>query len=145
MMSNKMEQLLSIMIDNLHINNVVRTQLKRNSQRQALRKALVRAYTTWAPRHWEWVDYCFNEHFLTYRATPLLMRHMEDATPLDQVDLANIWAEQFTWFDDEMRQRHIAQLIPAVTNFLVYLAAELHSLREFQTNCDRCSFRTFKA
>ena len=135
-MSNKVGQLLRIMIDNLTINNIVHIQLKRNSQCLAFRGALTRAYATWAPHHWEWVDYSFNEYFLTHRAASRLIRYLEDTTWLDPAELAQLWAEQFMWFDEEMRQRHMAQLIPTATHFLSCLEAELRARPEFQPNFD---------
>ena len=136
MMSNKVGQIWGTMIDNLNINNIVYIQLKRNSQRKAFREVLTRAYATWAPHHWEWVDYSFNEYFLTHRVAPRLICCLADTTWPDPAELAEMWAEQFTWFDEDMRQRHMAKLISAVTNFLGCLKAELCTRPEFRSNFD---------
>jgi hypothetical protein len=127
MVSNSLEQLNKIMTVKSSLRQIRPKWLEQIVERQAFQAALTRAYATWASSNGEWIDYSFNEHFLTHRAAPLLIRHMKGATPLGEADLANIWAEQFTWFDSEMKQRHIAKLIPAITDFLFCMEAELHS------------------
>ena len=114
----KMSNRLSFRITN-------KVRLMKNSEWRLFQDALSRAFTTWAPQHWEWVDYLFNEHFLAHRAGPFLIACMKDGIQPNPIELANIWAEQLTWFDDEMRQRHIAKLTPAAAEFLRCLEAEL--------------------
>lgn len=125
-MSHKVGQLRGIIIDKLSI------QLRRNLRQRVFRGALTRTYATWAPHHWEWVEYCFNEHFVMHKIAPYLICCLEHTTRPELAELANTWAEQFTWFDEKMRQRHIARLIPAVSNFLTILEAELSVHPEFQ-------------
>jgi hypothetical protein len=96
-------------------------QWRQNPQQAAFREALTRAYTTWAAHHREWVDYSFNEFFLTHQVAPRLER----APQPDPAELAHLWAEQFTWFNEEMRQRHISNLIPAIANFLCCFEVEV--------------------
>jgi hypothetical protein len=57
--------------------------LMQNSEQRIFRNALVRAYAIWAPQNWEWVDYLFNEHFLTYRATNFLINYYLDNGTLE--------------------------------------------------------------
>ncbi|HXW00623.1 MAG TPA: hypothetical protein VEC93_19560 [Anaerolineae bacterium] len=95
-------------------------------------------YSIWAPQHWEWVDYSFNEYFLTHQVAPRLARCLKGATQPDPAELANMWAEQFIWFSEEMRQRHIAELIPAITNFLCCLEAEV-GVQSFVTDDKICA------
>lgn len=102
-------------------------RLINNFEQRLFRDALTRAFTAWAPQHWEWVDYLFNEHFLTHRVAPLLATCRQDGIQLDPVKLANIWAEQLTWFDDEMKQKHMAKIVPAATDFLLCFETELRS------------------
>jgi len=40
-------------------------------------------------------------------------------------ELARIWAEQFAWFNLEMKERHVAQLMPVAADFLRRLDREL--------------------
>jgi hypothetical protein len=127
-MSHKIGQLWGIMLVSLYL------RLKRNIQRRAFRVALVRAYTRWAPHHWEWVDYFFNEHFLTYRAGPYLIDCLADNTRPDPVELAALWAEQVRWCDEELRQRRIDRLVPVAVHFLACLETELGACPEFQPN-----------
>lgn len=115
-------------------------RLINNSEQQEFRDALTRAFATWAPQNWEWVDYLFNEHFLAHRVAPLLTTGQQAGTRLDSVKLAHIWAEQLAWFDDEMKQRHIAKLIPAAAEFLRCLRTELQMYSQFSDNSGNCVF-----
>ena len=99
--------------------------LSKNSEQRLFQDAIIRAYTTWAPKNWEWVESLFNEHFLTHRAAPFLIAYVKGGVELNPVELANVWAEQLTWFDEEMKQRHITTLVPPATEFLLCLEAEL--------------------
>jgi len=101
--------------------------LSKNSEQRLFQDAVIRAYTTWAPKNWEWVESLFNEHFLTHRAAPFLIAYVKDGVELNPVELANVWAEQLTWFDEEMKQRHITKLVPAARDLLLCLEAELPS------------------
>jgi hypothetical protein len=68
-----------------------------------------------------------NEHFLTQQVAPLLVCSLVESRQPDPVELAEAWTEQLSWFDEAMRQRHIAKLIPAISDFLSCLEAELHA------------------
>jgi hypothetical protein len=125
MMSNNMEQLNKIMTVKPSLRQIMPKWLKQVVERRTFQAALTRAFVTWAPSNWEWVDYSFNEYFLTHQVVPYLIHCRKEAIRPDPTELANLWAEQFTWFDQEMRQRHVVQLMPAVTNFLSFLEAEL--------------------
>jgi hypothetical protein len=88
-------------------------------------------YTTWAAHHWEWVDSLLNEHFLTQWAAALLACYVEESRQPDPIRLAEEWAEQLSWFDEKMRERHVVILIPPISDFLGCLEAELlaHPIR----------------
>jgi len=124
-MTTALKQQLKEISDRLSFRIPSKVQLMKNSEQRLFQDAVIRAYATWAPQNWEWVDYLFNEHFLTHRAVPFLVTYMKDGIQPDSVELANVWAQQFTWFDDEMKQRHVAKLIPAATEFLRCLEVEL--------------------
>ena len=119
-----------------HIKQIIPKWVKRISQRRLFQEALIRTYTTWAPHHWEWVDYSFNKHFVMNRAAPLLAGYLKDGLRPDPAELANAWAKQFTWFDEEMRQRHLAKLVPVATYFLRCLEAELLAQPEYRPSFD---------
>ena len=131
MISNKLEQLSETIMVNPSIRQIMPKWLEKVVQRRAFQTALSRAYAAWTPANWEWVDYSFNEHFLTHQVAPYVIRCLEEVTRPDPVQLAKMWAEQFTWFDEEMRQRHVARLIPAISDFLSCLEEVLraHSFR----------------
>jgi hypothetical protein len=99
--------------------------LERALQRRTVHAALIRTYAAWTPHHWEWVDSLLNEHFLTQQVAPLLACSLAESRQPDPVELAEAWAEQLSWFNEAMKQRHVAKLIPAISDFLGCLEAEL--------------------
>ena len=132
-MSNKVGQLLSIIVDNLNINNILRIQLKRNSQGQAFQAALTWAYLTCARHYYpKWTSYFMDEEFRTHGAALLLGCYLKNGAYPEPAELANIWADQMMWLSEEVRQRHIAELVPVASRFLLCLEAELHVRPEFQ-------------
>lgn len=130
MMRNSLEQHNEIMTVKPGLRQTMPKWLEQVIERRAFQAALTRAYTIWAPSNWEWVDYSFNEYFLTHQVVPYLIHCWKEAIQPDPTELANLWAEQFTWFDQEIRQRHMAHLMPAVDNFLLCLEAGLRVDRE---------------
>jgi hypothetical protein len=127
MMANKLNQLSEKMMAKSSLWQIMPAWLRKYSQRRTFQAALRHAYITWTASNWEWVDYSCNEHFLTYQAAPYLIQALEETTQPDPAQLANVWAEQFTWFDEAMRQRHVAALIPAIISFLSCLEQESSS------------------
>ena len=101
--------------------------LGRQYQRQALQQAIIRAYVPFARQYPEWVDYLFDRRFLIQQAFPLFARSLEEKVWPSPVELVDLWAEQFTWFNQAMKQRHSAQLTPVVADFLRQLKRELAS------------------
>lgn len=124
-MNSNIRQLWGTMIGKLPV------RCKQTLQQPTFQAALTRAYATWAVHHRVWVDYSFNEFFLMHRVAPRLERTPQP----DPAELADLWAEQFTWFSEEMRQRHISHLIPAVANFLCCLEVEVW-MQTFATDED---------
>jgi hypothetical protein len=126
MIANRLSPgLLKIIIDKLNVEGMRQIRRRRDARRQALAGAVGRAYAVWAPQNWEWVDSLFNEHFLAHRAVPVLTRYLDDSRQSAVVELANAWAEQLSWFDVELKRRHIANLTPVAAHFLRCLDAEL--------------------
>jgi len=142
-MTTALKQQLKEMSDRLSFGITSKIGLIKNSERQLFQDALTRAFTTWAPQNWEWVDYLFNEHFLTHRAAPFLVAYMKDGIQPDPAKLANVWAKQLAWFDDEMKQRHIAKLTPVAAEFLRCLEAELQSYPQFLNNTGEGVYHLF--
>jgi hypothetical protein len=94
-------------------------------QHQALRQAIARIYPTFARQYPEWVNYLFDEPFLNQRAFALLARYLEYKVVPTPFELVQVWAEQFAWFNLEMKERHVAQLMPIARDFLRRLNKEL--------------------
>lgn len=99
--------------------------LERAYQRQTLRQAIARIYPSFARQYPDWVDYFFDEHFLRQRAFPLLAAYMAYKAMPTPFEIARVWAEQFTWSNLEMKEQHVSQLMPVVSDFLRRLDKEL--------------------
>jgi hypothetical protein len=127
MMGNILQQLSEIMMVKPSLRQHMPKWLEQVVQRRAWRAALSRAYAAWISRHWEWVDYSFNEYFLTHQVAPYLIHCQEEGAQPNPAELAAMWAEQFTWFNQALRQRHIASLIPAISELLSCLETELRA------------------
>jgi hypothetical protein len=102
-----------------------RSWLGQQLQRRALRQAIDRVYVTFAEQNPAWVDYSFDKWFLTHQAVPLFTSALEHRTWPAPVELANLWAEQFSWLKDETRRRHKTELLPVAADFLNRLKLEL--------------------
>ena len=99
--------------------------LERVYQRRALRQAIAHTYPSFAQQYPEWVNYLFDERFLHQRAFHLLAHYLDYKAVPASFELARIWAEQFTWSNLEMKERHVAQLMPVASDFLHRLNKEL--------------------
>jgi hypothetical protein len=99
--------------------------LERAYQRQALRQAIARTYPSFAGQYPAWVNYLFDEQFLNQHAFALLARYLQYKAVPTPFELAQVWAEQFAWFNLETKERHVAQLMPVATDFLRQLNREL--------------------
>ncbi|MBE7555606.1 MAG: hypothetical protein HS126_31540 [Anaerolineales bacterium] len=101
------------------------TWFKRQIQRRSLNRAITRAYTSFARQYPDWVDYFFDEYFLRQRAFPVLAGYLEFKALPTSFELARGWAEQFAWPNLEMKERHLALLMPVAADFLRRLDREL--------------------
>jgi hypothetical protein len=101
--------------------------LGRQFQRWMLRRAIAQTFAAFAPQNRDWVDYAFDEWFLTQRAFSLFSHALEHHTWPTPVELARLWSEQFAWVNDETRARHTTALIPVAADFLSRLKLELAS------------------
>ncbi|MCL4295517.1 MAG: hypothetical protein KJ077_07310 [Anaerolineae bacterium] len=99
--------------------------LERTRQRRALHQAIARVYPSFARQYPDWVDYFFDEPFVRQRAFPLLVENLANKAIPTPITLARIWAEQFTWSNPEVKERHMAQLVPVAADFLRRLDQEL--------------------
>jgi hypothetical protein len=101
------------------------SELGRAYQRLALRQAIARSYPSFAATYPEWTDYLFDEHFLNQQAFPVLTRYLKYKVLPTPFELAQVWAEQLTWSNLEMKERHVAHLMPVATDFLCRLNKDL--------------------
>src|SRR5215207_1902573 len=113
----------------------LRAWLGRVPQQLAFQVALARAFTTFARHHPQWAALLFNEPFLIGPAAPLLARCLVREAPPDPAELVDAWAEQLG-SAGAARQQHIADAMPAATDFLRWLEAELRAQPEFQPLLD---------
>jgi hypothetical protein len=90
-----------------------------------LRQAIARIYPSFARQYPDWVDYLFDEHFLSQHGFHLLAAYIVYKAMPTPFELARVWAEQFAWFNLEMKERHVAQLMPVAADFLRRLDKEL--------------------
>lgn len=93
-------------------------RLRRVYQRRALHQAIARIYPTFARQYPEWVNYLFDEQFLHQLAFPVLASYLDYKVLPTPFELARAWAEQFAWSNLELKERHVSQLMPVVTDFL---------------------------
>lgn len=98
---------------------------RRQIRRRSLKRAITRAYASFAQQYPDWVDYFFDEYFLGQRAFPVLACYLEYKALPTSFELARVWAEQFAWSNLEMKERHVAQLMPVSADFLRRLNQEL--------------------
>lgn len=101
--------------------------LRSETQQRALRQALVRSYPAFAATYPEWTHYFFDEYFLSQRAFPILARYLQYKVVPTPFELAQVWAEQFSWSNLERKERHMARLMPVAADFLRRLDKELFS------------------
>lgn len=99
--------------------------LERVYQHRALHRVISHIYPAFARQYPEWAAYMFDEHFLHHLAFPVLARYLGYKVVPPPFELAQIWAEQFTWFNLEMKERHVSQLMPIANDFLRRLSKEL--------------------
>lgn len=99
--------------------------LERAYHRQALRGAIARVYPVFARQYPEWANYLFDPPFLHHRAFALLAYYQEHKVVPAPFELVRLWAEQFAWSNLEMKERHVAHLMPVAADFLRRLDKEL--------------------
>lgn len=109
----------------------IRAWLDREPQHIAFQIALTRVYTSFARRYPQWSTSLFDEQFLKKHATPSLAHFLTRTDPPDTAELVSAWADQMG-LQGETREKHIAKLLPATSDFFRWLGAELRQRSEFQ-------------
>ncbi|MBE7555294.1 MAG: hypothetical protein HS126_29950 [Anaerolineales bacterium] len=87
--------------------------------------ALKRAYTGFAGYYPQWAASLFDEHFLNYGATSLMVGYIRDGRLPQASPLALDWDAQLGPDSPAVRERRIAELTPVAADFLDWLTLEL--------------------
>ena len=93
-------------------------------QRRTLRRAVRRAYLTFARTYPNWVATLFDEHFINTHLLPLLHNAAHGGDKVTARQVAELWARQVSMLPS-LRQKHIARIVPVATHFLCMVADEL--------------------
>jgi len=109
----------------VNIKQTVQNRLVRKYRQRAFRQAVTRAYASFARQYPEWSASLLDEHFLTHNAAPLLLRVGQGLASSTAFALAHIWSQQLRWYDEETRQKLVAELTSIAADFLRLLEAEL--------------------
>ncbi len=86
-------------------------------------EAINRAYRAFARHNPAWEAALFDRHFLEHAAAEAL----DDPYGVEPLDLARAWADQFGT-SPEGKQRSVRRALPAATEFVRLLRAELAAL-----------------
>jgi len=100
---------------------------RRWMQALILRQAFRRAYVRFAESYPDYQAVFLNEHFLTHQVGPLLACYLDKGVLPVAFELVTAWGEQFVPPSEADYQRCMAKLLPAATDFLNWLEAELGS------------------
>jgi hypothetical protein len=98
--------------------------LVQSYQRRTLRRAVRRAFATFARTYPNWVATLFDEHFVHIHLLPLLQRAAETSEKVTPMQIAELWARQVSILPS-LRQKHSAHMLPAARDFLGMVADEL--------------------
>lgn len=98
--------------------------LVQSYQRRSLRRAVHKAYLSFARQYPNWVATLFDEHFVNTHLLPLLQNAADAGEKVTAVQAAEVWAKQVSMLPS-LRKRHISRILPAATHFLCLVADEL--------------------
>lgn len=90
---------------------------------QPLVCAIYSAHLIWGKRYPAWRDAFFDRHFLRIHVIPLLVERHGDLSMVQPETFAQKWVQQFA-IEECYRQRLVAELTPAVADFLSFVEAE---------------------
>jgi hypothetical protein len=108
----------------MHFERATVQWLVQRYQRRTLRRAVHKAYRTFARHHPQWVAALFDEYFVLTHLLPLLQDAASTGDKVTASQIAEMWARQVSMLPT-LRQQHIARIIPAATHFLCMVADEL--------------------
>jgi hypothetical protein len=123
----------------LSIRRALQAASARRAQRKALRGALAWAYTVSARDYYpKWASYLLDPEFQALGERHLRDCYLRGVACLNPAELAEFWADQMGFLTQEIRQRHVVELVPVASRFLRDLEAELCAQPEFRSNL-RCA------
>ncbi len=130
------EQTISTsVIGGLSIRRMVQAISARRVQRKALREALAWAYTVSARQYYpKWASYLLDPEFQALGESHLRDCYLRGVACLNPVQLGEFWADQIRWLDEDVKQRHVAELVAVAARFLRCLEAEMCVAGEFQAS-----------
>lgn len=105
-------------------NSFVTRGWTQRQQERRFTQAIQAVYARWAVRQRPWANAFFDEYFLLQRAPRLFAQYRLGNLSNEDSLLANQWAEQFR-FSAARKQQLVAELTPAVANFLYLLKVEV--------------------
>ncbi|HEX6387256.1 MAG TPA: hypothetical protein VF177_21530 [Anaerolineae bacterium] len=104
----------------LHFNQVYRQNQKQDQWQLAVHQA----YASFSQKYPQWSNALFDQHFLT---------NWQSTSFPTATKMAAAWDEQLGPATPVIRQRRIAELTPAATDFLNWLEAALQPAPQAQT------------
>jgi hypothetical protein len=136
-MNGNMEQVMRNMIGDLRFKGMRGLASNHTPRYRAFRTALTHAYTVCAHQYYpKWASYLLDEDFQARGARRLRACYLMGVACFQPADLAAFWADQMGWLSEEIKQRHITELIPVASRFLRCLETELCARPEFHPNLD---------
>jgi hypothetical protein len=136
-MNGNMKQVMGKMIGDLSSERGIRLAANRTPRYRAFRIALAYAYTVCARQYYpKWASYLLDEEFQARGARRLRACYLLGVACFQPADLAAFWADQMGSLGEEIKQRHITELIPVASRFLRCLETELCAHPEFHPNLD---------
>jgi hypothetical protein len=131
------EQTMGKILGDLNFKRGIRLGSNRSPRHRAFRVALTHAYTVCARHYYpKWASYLLDEQFQARGARRLHACYLMGVTCFQPADLAAFWADHMGWFSEEVKQRHIAELVPVASRFLRCLEAELCARPELHPSLD---------
>ncbi len=120
------DAVFSYLLEQSGLADRVRAVLKIDPQRKAFQAALARAYTAFKRQYPDWAEAFFDKTFLTREdVVAELAQLLTRRRAANPAAIAHAWGAYFAHNDPERRQELIAEITPAVANFLTWLEAEL--------------------
>ena len=138
-MNSTTEQTWKRIIGGLDVKQAVHAASVRKAQGKALHQALNWSYAVSARDYYpRWASYLLDPEFQALGEHHLRDCYLKGVACLNPTELAGFWADQMGLTNQEIKERHIAELVAVASRFLLCLEAELCAQPEFGSNV-RCA------